>query len=108
MSHCTLSTLVLLACRRSPSYDFLAGLINGTLPLPTPIPSAPCAVAPDTDVQETNGYEVDATTQDACCAACNADVKCERAAFDGNQCWIKYWGGITEGKSGVVLLTPQR
>lgn len=91
---------------KSPSFDAVVGVINGSAPAPTPAPPAPCTFTPDTDVQGTGGYEVDAGTPDACCAACNADLQCASAVHAGGQCWVKYAGGAPVPKAGVTRCAP--
>jgi len=92
----------------SPAFAYLAGLINGSVPLPTPTPrpAGPCTATPDTDMQGGAGgtvvHGVDAT---GCCRACEDDVQCTAAVLGGTDCYLKY-GGAPVPKTGVTLLTP--
>lgn len=91
----------------SPPFYYLQGLLNGSIPLPTPGPQT-CTFVPNTDVQGVEGKEVQAATQEDCCAACWSDVQCVSGVFSGmgsQQCWLKYGEGQTVYKEGVTQCT---
>ena len=96
----------------SPSFDYLASIINGSAPMPSPPGPGPqpCTFVPDTDVTDVaGGFEVAAASEAACCAACWSDARCTSAVFTGTsqQCWAKY-GGRTVSKKGVTQCLKQQ
>jgi hypothetical protein len=94
----------------SPSWDFVAGLINGSVPVPVPPPSGKCTFTPDTDVSGADGYAVDAATREACCTTCSTDVRCAAGVFvpADKQCWLKFASGTPVAKKGVTMCVPDR
>ena len=93
----------------APSYDFIAGLANGSLPVP-PLPApAACSFVADEDV-EGGGGSPDApaanSTREACCALCQGDMRCTSAVLGADsKCWIKY-GGTPVPKAGATRCVP--
>ena len=93
----------------SPSFDFLAGLINGSVPVP-PLPApGSCSYTSDEDV-DGGGGAPDApfanSTREQCCARCQADMRCTSAVLGADgKCWPKY-GGTPVAKSGATRCVP--
>jgi hypothetical protein len=88
---------------QSPSFTYLQGLINGSVPFPAPVPHAVCSYVQDQDVDNPESGEglTGVLTKEACCAACGEDVKCTSAVWTGTQCWTKN-GGTPVPKKGAV------
>lgn len=95
---------------RSPSWDALAGLINGTLPPPPQPGPIGCTFVPDTDVQGVDGSVAHASSPAACCDACASDARCAAAAYlqADAQCWLKWGAGERVAKAGVALCVPDQ
>lgn len=54
-----------------------------------------------------DGWVVPAATQEACCAACYADVRCTAAVIAGGDCYAKVGGQAVE-KAGVTACIPSQ
>jgi len=95
----------------SPAFDFIAGLANGSLPVPTPPPSPPpaCTFVEGEDVDGGGGSPDSPfvnSTREGCCARCQGDMRCTSAVLGADsKCWIKY-GGAPVQKTGATRCVP--
>ena len=93
----------------SPSFDFVAGLANGSMPVPPPPAPAACVFTENEDVDGGGGAPDGPfanSTRAQCCAACEADMRCTSAVLGADaKCWIKY-GGVPVARTGATRCAP--